>query len=196
MNRTETEDQLRRVAAARKTWGLAHTEFFVNVDTIMRRLIHEGIANRMSAEQVASLSGVSVKHIRQLMRTYDLDPKGGKQMLSRKAAETLANNAELLGIDPVDMDLMSPLAYLPAGSELRKAMAAQGVSQVTEVSGNDDAVYEVAYLLWQFNQGYVLAEDRVVGTNWMRDEVMHEDDARDLPGWLDAARQVIALVKQ
>lgn len=136
MNRTEIEGHLTQVREARKTWGLAHTDFFINIDRIMRRLIHEGIANRMSVDQMAILSGVSVKHIRELMRTYDLDPKGGKQMLSRKAAEALANNAELLGIEPREMDLMSPLAYLPAGSELRKQMAAQSVSQVTEVSGN------------------------------------------------------------
>jgi hypothetical protein len=130
VNRAEIQAALRRVHDARERWVAEHASFTVNVDTIMRRLIHEAAAAFMSAEQVSSLSGITVKRIRALMRTYDLDPKGGKQMLSRKAAEALANNAELLGIEPSEMDLMSPLAYLPAGSELRKQMAGQQVSQV------------------------------------------------------------------
>lgn len=130
MNRTEVEASLARVHDAKEQWMHATTSFYVNVDTIMRRLIHEAAANYMSAEDVARLSGVTVKRVRALMRTYDLDPKAGKQLLSRKAAEALANNAALLGIEPREMDLMSPLAYLPAGSELRKQMAAERVSSV------------------------------------------------------------------
>lgn len=133
MNRRDTEDQLRQVGNARATWNTAHREVVLKTDMIMRRLIHEAIANRMSVEQVSNLCGYTVRQVRSLMRIYDLDPKSGKQLLSRKAAEALANNAALLGIEPRDMDLMSPLAYLPAGSELRKQMAAESVSQV---SGN------------------------------------------------------------
>jgi hypothetical protein len=57
-----------------------------------------------------------------------------------------------------------------------------------------DPIYEVAYLLWQVNQGYISAEDRAVGENWMYDDpaVMHPDDRASLPGWLDAAREVRA----
>lgn len=130
MNRTETEAALEQVGVAHMQWNDAKVDLTIQTNRIMRRLIHEAIANRMSADDVARLSGYTVKRVRDIMRTYDLDPKSGKQLLSRKAAEALANNAELLGIEPSEMDLMSPLAYLPAGSELRKQMAAEQVSQV------------------------------------------------------------------
>lgn len=59
------------------------------------------------------------------------------------------------------------------------------------------SIYEVAYLLWQVDQGYVTAEDRAVSPhNWMLDAPSgtHPDDRDSIPHWLDLAREVIALV--
>lgn len=55
---------------------------------------------------------------------------------------------------------------------------------------------KVAHLLWQVNQGYILAEDRALSANWMVEDpsTMHEDDARELPGWLDLADIVLAAI--
>lgn len=132
MNRSDIGLALCEVHEARETWTKAHAEFTVGVDTLMRRLLHEAVANRMGADEVARLSGYTVKRVRILMRTYGLDPKAGKTVLSRLASEALTNNAELLGIEPKEMDLMSPLAYLPAGSELRARMAEDRTARVNE----------------------------------------------------------------
>jgi hypothetical protein len=53
------------------------------------------------------------------MRNSGLDPRQGKSLLAKTAAEHLQENAALMGIEPHEMDLMSPLAYLPMGQELR-----------------------------------------------------------------------------
>lgn len=55
---------------------------------------------------------------------------------------------------------------------------------------------EVAYLLWQIDQGYVAAEDRALGTNWMyeSDEQLHSDDVRSRKHFLEAADTLIQIM--
>lgn len=66
----------------------------------------------------------------------------------------------------------------------------------TGVSG-PTLVERVAYLLWQVNQGYILPEDRAIGTNWFAEPAkqQHPDDQAERPGWIDLAETVIDLVK-
>lgn len=131
---------LEGVREAKAEWAKAQTKFNSDVTAVMTRLLHEGARNFMSAEEIARASGHTTKRIRQMMRDIGLNPRDGKTVLSKNAAEALNNNAALLGIEPHEMDLMSPLAYLPMGEQMKRKLQDRAVSQVTElpdeVSGN------------------------------------------------------------
>lgn len=132
--------QLEKINLAKTEWATEVTEFNDSINVMMRRLLHEAAAAFMSPEEVARASGFTVKRVRQMMRDLDLNPRDGKRLLSQKAAEALANNAALLGIEPEEMDLMSPLAYLPMGGEMKRALRAEQVDKANAepevVSGN------------------------------------------------------------
>lgn len=123
---------LEQMRAAREAWGKGRTEFFAGYDLLFSRYIYEACANFMSAHDVANALGVSPRTVRERMRVLGLDPKGGKRALNAKASEAMVENAALMGIDPKDMDLTSPLAYLPMGSELRQKLQWQTLSRVKE----------------------------------------------------------------
>lgn len=129
MNRQDVTTNLVRIRQARRAWTTAKAKFDSDVDAALLRLVHEAAANFMSAEEVSRYSGFTVRRVREVMRQAGLTGRG-KRLLAKQAATTLAENAIVLGIEPKDMDLMSPLAYLPAGSELRKGAEANGVSNV------------------------------------------------------------------
>lgn len=136
MRRLEVLSYLGQIKEAREAFARAQTKFTSDVDAMMNRLLHEGARNFMSAEEIARASGMPVKRIRSFMRSAGLSPSDSKTLLSKKAAEALANNSALLGIEPSEMDLMSPLAYLPMGSVMKRELQDRSVSQVTDVSGN------------------------------------------------------------
>ena len=146
MNVIEIERALNSVAYSRKKWNAAKSRFDKDASQIIKRLILEAAVEKMSSDQVAKCLGYTRKRVRELMRSYGLDTKHGKNLLAIDAAEALHANADLMGIDVKDFDLMSPLAYLPMGEKMRAELAmSQG--QVTEVSGNDpvrDALEEAA----------------------------------------------------
>lgn len=66
------------------------------------------------------------------------------------------------------------------------------------MSDNAAAIAEIGYLMWCFNQGYGLAEDRAIltGGNWLLedDSLLHEDDVRDKYQLLDLAADLYAAV--
>ena len=147
MNKTDVRHALNGIQVAERAWTEARTEYLAGLSDVMRRLLHEAAHNFMSAEDIAKDTGWSVKRVRQHMRMIGLDPRDGVRLLSRKAAEALANNAELMAIDPSDMDLTSPLAYLPMGDKMKRELQDKTVSQVMEipeVSGN--RVHGVNYI--------------------------------------------------
>lgn len=133
MQKFDVQIALEGVREARSKWNTAVRQFNADADKVMTRLLHEAAANYMSSEQVAKHSGLSPKRVRSLMRLAGLNPSRGKNLLAKHAAEALATNSELLGIAPHEMDLTSPLAYLPMGSELRQALTDKTVSKVTEL---------------------------------------------------------------
>ena len=143
---------LEGVREAKAEWAKAVTKFNADVEYVMARLLHEAARNYMSAEEVAKASGFTVKRVRTLMRAAGLDPRSGKTLLAKKAAEALADNAALLGIEPHEMDLMSPLAYLPMGEKMRRELQERSVSQVTEMEGEHDAFYEEHYPDWNVHE--------------------------------------------
>jgi hypothetical protein len=124
MDRFGVQLGLARVASARIAWAEARATFDSEVESAMTRLILEAVANRMSIEQIAQASTLTTRQVRRLMRDRGLDPKQGRGLLSQAAAVALQENAALLGIDPLQMDLTSPLAYLPMGKELRGELGA------------------------------------------------------------------------
>jgi hypothetical protein len=131
---------LEGVADARHQWSAAQREFQADIDKVLDRLIHEAAVNFMSPEEFARYSGLSTNQVRALMMRNGLNRSKGKTLLAKTAADALATNAELLGITPHEMDLTSPLAYLPMGKQLRQQLQDRSVSKVTEldddVSGN------------------------------------------------------------
>lgn len=120
MNKFEIDLNLEHVAAQRKVWNDAAREFGDRVDKAMKRLIHEAAAARMSHVEVAKKAGFTTAQIKARMKTMGLNPTTGRSLLSKQAAAVLASNAEIMGIQPHEIDLMSPLAYLPAGSLLKE----------------------------------------------------------------------------
>lgn len=134
MKQYEVTATLNRIRDARKAVIEAHRDINTQAARSMRRLLFEAAQNRMSVEEVAKASGYTKARIRALMRQHGLDPRWSKTLLEKHAAASLAENAELLGIDPVDMDLMSPLAYLPAGEQLRRDVDQTRVRAVTELT--------------------------------------------------------------
>lgn len=198
---------LEEIRDARARWSEATKEFNQGAEFVLVRLIHEAARNYMSVEDVSKFSGLSTKRVRALMREVGLNPRDGKNLLSKKAAEALNENAALMGIDPSQMDLMSPLAYLPMGKALRDKFQTQTTAPLdgaaVDAALEEDSpsyrarLYAVAFLLWQIECGYIKAEDRAVSPeNWMLEDprTMHPDDAESVPGFLDAAREVIAVV--
>lgn len=123
---------LSKIREANALWTKQRLAFNSDVDDLLRRLLHEAAHNFMSVEEVSKASGFTPKRVRELMRRAGLNPKDGKRLLSKKAAEALANNSALLGIEPGEMDLMSPLAYLPMGEQLKRQLH-KTVSQVHEL---------------------------------------------------------------
>lgn len=123
---------LEAVRDAKAAWDKARRQFDADVDYVMTRLLHEAAVNYMSAEQVAKASGLTVKKVRALMRGVGLNPRNSKRLLAAAAADALRDNAALLGIEPHEMDLMSPLAYLPMGSELRERLTETKEPALTE----------------------------------------------------------------
>ncbi len=132
MKRSEVETAFENLRDAKGAWAQRHREFNDGVAQIMRLLMHEAAVNYMSHHDVARMSGYSVKRVRDLMRAAGLNPRDGKRLLSQKAAEALANNAALMGIEPGEMDLMSPLAYLPMGSVMKRELAESRTARVNE----------------------------------------------------------------
>lgn len=133
MQKIDVTTALNKIAKAKKAWAKATTEFNEDLGYVMRRLLNEAAANYMSAEEVAAASGFTAKRIRDMMRKNNLNPKNGKRLLAKQAADALASNAELMGIDPRQMDLMSPLAYLPMGEQMKQALTDGRIKGVTEL---------------------------------------------------------------
>lgn len=120
MHKFEVTLALEAVRDARKEWGQATAKFNSEVEVLMARLLNEAAVQKMSVAEVARDLGTSEAKVRAAMRRHGLNPKAGRNLLAKKAAETLSENAALLGVEPHEFDLTSPLAYLPMGAGLRK----------------------------------------------------------------------------
>jgi hypothetical protein len=135
MNKYDVQMALERSADHREQWRKAIAQYREDMRKVMRRLIHEAAYHRMSVEEVARLSGLSKRDVRIIMRRDGLDPRTmSKALLSETAAKALAENAEIMGVDPREIDLASPLAYLPMGSALQQELREQSVVRVTDLS--------------------------------------------------------------
>jgi len=142
VNREQTTETLRSIGEARRAWREANLTVNSDIFTLMQRMLHEAAVNQLSIEDVAAMTGFTIKRIREMMRNIGMDPRASRTLLAKRSATVLAENAVLMGIEPSEMDLMSPLAYLPMGKDMKRAIENKAVSQVhevDEVSGNRDA---------------------------------------------------------
>lgn len=140
MNKATVVAALNQVREAHKKWNTARAKYKADETALMRRLALEGALNYMSPEDIAAESGLTLRGVRLMLRADGLDPRRSKTVLSKHAARTLADNAALLGIEPRDMDLTSPLAYLPMGSNLRQVLGASVTADVLDAeTGYDEA---------------------------------------------------------
>lgn len=131
MDKMQVGTALAKVGEARRQWGQAQARFNAETEALMGRLLNEAAANKMSVEAVAEATGMTPTKTRALMRRHGLNPKTGRNLLAKQAAQTLAENAALLGVEPREFDLLSPLAYLPMGRELR------GFLETNRMTGDD-----------------------------------------------------------
>ena len=116
------KEQFEKAREAKEEMDLAVLDFNAQWNTFMSRLLYEALAQRMSVAQIAAASGVSERVIRSMLRDRGLNPSASKRTLAGQAADALHANAALLGIEPREMNLMSPLAYLPMGEKMRKEL--------------------------------------------------------------------------
>jgi hypothetical protein len=174
VNRTDVVGALISIRRARRAWDTARAKFLSDVDAAMMRLIHEAAANYMSAEEVARYSGFTVRAVRLKMRQNELTGRG-KRLLARQAAKALEENAALLGIEPREMDLMSPLAYLPAGKDLRMSAAANGTGAIPDEFLETPAlVHGINYFDDEVACGHLAYNDPVLITSDL-DKITCED---------------------
>jgi hypothetical protein len=123
---------LERLADARAKWNKGRREFDTGYYRVLARLVHEGARAYMSDREMAKALGVTTAVVRNFMRSQGLGRVHGKRALSEAAAKALRENAALLGVKPHEMDLTSPLAYLPMGSDLRSQLQDQTTAQVVD----------------------------------------------------------------
>lgn len=146
MNRAEIVKAFNQIRDTRRQWREGVKEFEASTKPLLSRLLHEALVYYMSLNDIGEMAGLTPRQVRLLLKVNDLDPWSSKTLLSKKAAEALTTNAALMGVNPNEMDLMSPLAYLPMGSQMRADIAARGVSQVHEIP-QDDLLERVATII-------------------------------------------------
>lgn len=133
MKKIEVIIQMEKAATARTEWATRKREFDSNYDRVMLRLVYEGLAIRMTAAEMAHAASIPTSRMRDFMKRHGIKPSERRTVLSDLAGHALKTNAELLGIDPVNMDLTSPLAYLPMGNALRTQLQdAEGTRPTVE----------------------------------------------------------------
>lgn len=124
-NKFDVEMALARAGECRSEWVEAHRQYRATMAAVMHRLLHEAAINRMSVDDVSRLTGITRSEVRSMMKAAGLNPRKGKSLLSKEAAAAVQANAEILGVEPFEVDLTSPLAYLPMG-EAMKARIIEG----------------------------------------------------------------------
>lgn len=132
MQKIDVQIALEKLCDETAQWNAGRRQFNEALDKVLARLVHEGARAFMSDREMAKSLGWTTTRMRTFMRHHGLNPRDGKRALSAQAAEALTTNAALLGIDPSQMDLTSPLAYLPMGKQLADEFRNGNVSKVHE----------------------------------------------------------------
>lgn len=138
----QIEEAYKRINEARHELDLAKAGTEAEIERVVTRLLHECLAKRMSPEHIAKMAGWPVQEVRTAMRARGIEPKRGKTVLAKQSASALIDNAHLLGIEPEEMDLTSPLAYLPMGKELREFLETNPVKPAPAVRPEQSVVSE------------------------------------------------------
>lgn len=135
MRKADVLTQMYRVREAQSLWRAGYRDAQKALDKITGRLLLEAARNFISIDEAAGSLGLTPKRVRSRLRLLGVKP-GWDSLMSKQAARALTENAELMGIEPAKMDLLSPLAYLPMGSELREFLETKGKT-MQELSGTD-----------------------------------------------------------
>lgn len=133
LSKEQIQVSFEKINEARQQLKLAGASVESEVNRVLTRLIHECLTKRMSPEHIAVMAGWRVKEVRSAMRARGIEPRHNKTVLAKQSASALIDNAHLLGIEPEEMDLSSPLAYLPMGKELREFLETNPVEAVEEI---------------------------------------------------------------
>lgn len=133
MKREHIRATFEKINEAHQQWKTEQGKMRSEADRVLTRLLHECLAKRMSPEHIAEMAGWHVKDVRAAMRARGIEPKAGKGTLAKASASALIDNANLLGIEPEEMDLTSPLAYLPMGDTLKQFLETNPVQPVQQV---------------------------------------------------------------
>lgn len=129
MNRAETRDALDEFGAAREKWLEAIATYKQDSDYAIRVLLLQSSRLYLSVEEVSRRTGLPARRVRKIMRESGLNPYAGGRALSQAASDALIENSEKLGVDVTEMDLMSPLAYLPAGDKISRVIERKGETE-------------------------------------------------------------------
>jgi hypothetical protein len=132
VNEEGTRRYMRVYSAADSEGKAKIATFRKQMNAVLTRLIYEGAMNYMSAKDMAAELGLSPSAMRNALRRSGLPGRVNRRLLADAAAKALKSNAEALGVKPWQVDLMSPLAYLPMGAALRESIRDQAVHTVTE----------------------------------------------------------------
>lgn len=138
MRKFDVQIALEKVGEARAEWSARQREFQAGVDSVLAVLLHEAARAYMSPDEIAKASGLSRSQVRDRMKRLGLSPSNGKRALSDQAAKALRENAALLGVKPHEMDLTSPLAYLPMGEQMKRDLQEQRIVRVTDLPDEDE----------------------------------------------------------
>lgn len=143
-NRREVGKMLAELRRQREAWKDARREFQSEYAETLRWLILEAAATLYSLQEISEILDVPQKTIKAIAKKDDLNFKHDRVLLSHSAVNALRENAALMGINPEDFDLLSPLAYLPMGEELRKSLQQQcdKPSQTTQTQDEWDETGE------------------------------------------------------
>lgn len=138
MDRNTTVMLLEKTAKEKQAWNKARADWWDKYESVMAVLIHAAATNYMSATDIARHAGMKPTQVRALFHKHGLHISVGKRALADQAAKALRENADLMGVRPEEIDLMSPLAYLPMGQSLKQALLDETTrGTAPEVSGND-----------------------------------------------------------
>lgn len=118
-SRKEVLSALSDIGTAQLEFHRVAKRYEAERDRALLPLVLEGARLRLSAKRMAAYAGVTQGRIKSILRRTGIDGRN-ISMVAEQTEKVLEHNAALLDVDITQIDLMSPLAYIPAGPGLRR----------------------------------------------------------------------------